>query len=193
MKRFLEMLLAGLLLLLAAPLLLVLCVAIRLGSEGPALFRQERVGKDRRPFECLKLRTMKRGTRQAGTHEIGADAITPLGRFLRKAKLDELPQLLNVLRGEMSFVGPRPCLPSQEELVREREARGVFAVLPGITGLGQVRGLDMSDPVALSECDAEYVRRRSLALDGTILWRTLTGRGFGDRIRTDDNDKERTN
>ncbi len=193
MKRFLEMLLAGLLLLLVAPLLLVLCVAIRLGSEGPALFRQERVGKDRRPFECLKLRTMKRGTRQAGTHEIGADAITPLGRFLRKAKLDELPQLLNVLRGEMSFVGPRPCLPSQEELVREREARGVFAVLPGITGLGQVRGLDMSDPVALSECDAEYVRRRSLALDGTILWRTLTGRGFGDRIRTDDNDKERTN
>lgn len=193
MKRFLEMLLAGLLLLLAAPLLLVLCVAIRLGSEGPALFRQERVGKDRRPFECLKLRTMKRGTRQAGTHEIGADAITPLGRFLRKAKLDELPQLLNVLRGEMSFVGPRPCLPSQEELVREREARGVFAVLPGITGLGQVRGLDMSDPVALSECDAEYVRRRSLALDGTILWRTLTGRGFGDRVRTDDNDKERTN
>ncbi len=193
MKRFLEMLLAGLLLLLAAPLLLVLCVAIRLGSEGPALFRQERVGKDRRPFECLKLRTMKRGTRQAGTHEIGADAITPLGRFLRKAKLDELPQLLNVLRGEMSFVGPRPCLPSQEELVREREARGVFAVLPGITGLGQVRGIDMSDPVALSECDAEYVRRRSLALDGTILWRTLTGRGFGDRVRTDDNDKERTN
>lgn len=187
------MLLAGLLLLLAAPLLLVLCVAIRLGSEGPALFRQERVGKDRRPFECLKLRTMKRGTRQAGTHEIGADAITPLGRFLRKAKLDELPQLLNVLRGEMSFVGPRPCLPSQEELVREREARGVFAVLPGITGLGQVRGIDMSDPVALSECDAEYVRRRSLALDGTILWRTLTGRGFGDRVRTDDNDKERTN
>jgi O-antigen biosynthesis protein WbqP len=180
--RLLERLLAGLMLALAAPLLLVLAAAVRLGSEGPALFRQERVGKERRPFLCLKLRTMRQGTRQAGTHEIGADAVTALGRFLRKAKLDELPQLLNVLRGEMAFVGPRPCLPSQEELVREREARGVFALLPGITGLGQVRGIDMSDPVRLAECDAEYLRRRSFALDAAILWRTAFGGGFGDRV-----------
>ncbi len=180
--RLIERLFAGLMLVLAGPLLLVLAAAVRLGSEGPALFRQERVGKGRRPFLCLKLRTMRQGTRQAGTHEIGADAVTPLGRFLRKAKLDELPQLLNVLRGEMAFVGPRPCLPSQEELVREREARGVFALLPGITGLGQVRGIDMSDPVRLAECDAEYLRRRSLALDVAILWRTAFGGGFGDRV-----------
>ena len=172
-------------LLFVAPLLAVLSLVIRMNSEGPAFFRQERVGKDRKAFLCLKLRTMKTGTRQAGTHEIGADAITPVGGFLRKVKLDELPQLINVLRGEMSFVGPRPCLPTQEELVREREARRVFTVLPGITGLGQIRGIDMSDPVALAECDAEYLRRRSLALDATIVWRTLVGSGFGDRVRTD--------
>lgn len=181
--RLFERILAGLMLLAAALPLLVLGLAIRLGSEGPALFRQERVGRGRRPFLCLKLRTMRQGTRQAGTHEIGADAVTPLGRFLRKAKLDELPQLINVLRGEMAFVGPRPCLPSQEELVREREARGVYALLPGITGLGQVRGIDMSDPVRLAECDAEYLRRRSPVLDMAILWRTLFGGGFGDRVR----------
>ena len=185
MKRCLEFLLAGMLFLFLAPLLLVLCLAVRWNSHGPALFRQERVGKDRSPFICLKLRTMKSGTRQAGTHEIGADAVTGLGKILRKLKLDELPQLINVLRGEMSFVGPRPCLPTQTELVREREIRGVFTLLPGITGLGQVRGIDMSDPVRLAECDAEYVRNRSWTLDAAIVWRTLVGGGFGDRVRSE--------
>jgi O-antigen biosynthesis protein WbqP len=185
LKRCLEILLAGVLFLFLAPILAVLCLAVRWNSPGPALFRQERVGRDRRPFTCLKLRTMKTGTRQAGTHEIGADAVTGLGKILRKLKLDELPQLINVLRGEMSFVGPRPCLPSQTELVHEREIRGVLTILPGITGLGQVRGIDMSDPVRLAECDAEYLRRRSWTLDAAIVWRTLAGGGFGDRVRSE--------
>ncbi len=173
---------AGLLFIIMAPVLAALCLLVRLTSEGPALFRQERVGKGRRPFFCLKLRTMRIGTQQAGTHEIGADAVTKIGAILRKSKLDELPQLINVLRGEMSFVGPRPCLPSQEELIREREARGVYELLPGITGWSQIRGIDMSNPLRLAESDAEYVRNRSLKLDLMILWRTATGRGFGDHV-----------
>lgn len=173
---------AGLSFIIMAPVLAALCLLVRLTSEGPALFRQERVGKGRRPFFCLKLRTMKVGTQQAGTHEIGADAVTTIGAILRKSKLDELPQLINVLRGEMSFVGPRPCLVSQEELIREREARGVYELLPGITGWSQVRGIDMSNPLRLAESDAEYVRNRSLKLDLMILWRTATGRGFGDHV-----------
>lgn len=185
MKRVLEVSFAALLLAAVSPLLGVLCLAIRATSPGPAIFRQERVGRGRRPFVCLKLRTMRVGTRQAGTHEIGADSIAPLGHFLRKTKLDELPQLLNIVRGEMAFVGPRPCLPRQTELIEERERREVYTVLPGITGLGQVRGLDMSDPVALAECDAEYVRNRSWALDAGIVWRTLVGGGYGDRVRSE--------
>jgi lipopolysaccharide/colanic/teichoic acid biosynthesis glycosyltransferase len=92
---------------------------------------------------------MAAGTKQAGTHEVSASSVTKIGRFLRATKLDEIPQLWNVVRGEMAFVGPRPCLPSQTELVQEREIRGVYGIIPGITGLGQVRGIDMSEPVRL--------------------------------------------
>lgn len=191
MKRIFESAVALVALVLVLPLLLVLGLAVRLGSEGPALFRQERVGRNREPFVCLKIRTMATGTRQAGTHEISAASVTPVGGFLRRTKLDELPQLLNILRGEMSFVGPRPCLPGQTELVAEREKRGVFEVLPGITGLGQVRGIDMSDPVRLAECDAEYVRERSFALDLKLLWQTLAGAGREDRVREEESDAEK--
>lgn len=183
MRRLLEFLLATTLLVLTAPVLLVLGLLIRITSEGPALFRQERVGLAQQPFICLKLRTMKTGTRQAGTHEIGASAITTIGHYLRKSKLDELPQLINVLRGQMSFVGPRPCLPIQTELISEREARGVYALRPGITGLAQVRGIDMSNPLRLAECDAEYVERRTLMLDAKIILQTMTGHGLGDHTR----------
>ncbi|MBP6784160.1 MAG: sugar transferase [Verrucomicrobiales bacterium] len=182
MKRCFDELASAFGLLLSAPLLVVLIPLIRLTSSGPAIFRQPRVGRDGKVFLCYKLRTMAVNTRQAGTHEISADSITGIGRILRKTKIDELPQLWNVLKGEMSLVGPRPCLPGQAELIRERGCRGVFMVRPGITGLGQVRGIDMSDPIRLADCDAEYVANRSFAFDLRLIWLTISGAGMGDRV-----------
>lgn len=184
MKRFLESTAAAFGLVLSVPIFVVLIPLIRLTSKGPAIFRQDRVGKEKRVFTCYKFRTMAANTRQAGTHEVGASAVTPVGKILRRTKLDEIPQFINIFKGEMSFVGPRPCLPVQEELIREREKRGVFQVLPGVTGLGQVRGIDMSDPVRLAECDAEYVKDRSLGADLRLLLQTVTGAGQGDRVNT---------
>ena len=183
MKRVLECAVSLVGLLCSLPLFLVLIPLIRLTSPGGAIFSQDRVGKGKKVFRCYKLRTMAENTKQAGTHEVSASAVTPVGRFLRKSKLDELPQLVNVLRGDMSFVGPRPCLPVQEELIAERDKRGVYEVLPGITGLGQVRGIDMSDPVKLAECDAEYVQNRSLVADFKLLWLTIMGAGREDRVK----------
>lgn len=184
MKRVLEVFLSVGGLILSAPLLVVLVPLIRLSSPGPAIFRQERVGKGRKPFVCYKLRTMAEGTKEAGTHEVSAASVTGIGRCLRKTKLDEIPQLWNVIRGEMSLVGPRPCLPGQHELIAEREKRGVFSVLPGITGLGQVRGIDMSVPERLAECDAEYVERQSVGLDFRLLCATVFGAGREDRVQS---------
>jgi O-antigen biosynthesis protein WbqP len=184
MRNFLERTVALLGLIATSPFLAVAVVLIRLDSLGAAIFRQERVGRDRKPFICYKLRTMATGTKQAGTHEVSASSVTRIGRFLRATKLDEIPQLWNVVRGEMVFVGPRPCLPSQTELVHEREIRGVYRILPGITGLGQVRGIDMSEPVRLAEVDAEYLQTRSLGLDLRLVWRTVCGGGSGDRVKS---------
>jgi O-antigen biosynthesis protein WbqP len=170
-------------LILTLPLLLVLIPLVRLTSPGPAIFAQRRIGWKGREFICYKFRTMAVNTREAATHEISAAAVTGIGRILRKTKLDELPQLYNVLVGEMSLVGPRPCLPVQAELIRERETRGVLEILPGITGLGQVRGIDMSDPVRLAECDAEYLAKRSFGYDIRLLWDTLLGAGREDRVK----------
>lgn len=173
LKRLTEASIAAIGLIALSPLVGAAALAIRLTSPGPAVFAQVRVGRDERPFRCLKLRTMWKDTRAVPTHEAAASAVTPVGRVLRRTKLDELPQLWNVVRGEMSFVGPRPCLPSQVELVSARRARGVYALRPGITGLAQARGVDMSDPARLAAIDAEYLQRRSLALDLRILLATL--------------------
>jgi O-antigen biosynthesis protein WbqP len=123
-------------------------------------------------------------TRDAPSHETAASAVTPAGRWLRRSKLDELPQLWNVLRGEMSFVGPRPCLPSQVELVAARRARGLYAIRPGITGVAQVAGLDMSDPQRLAAADAEYLETMSLRTDLRLMLMTAFGAGKGDRVRS---------
>ncbi len=160
-------------LVVTSPLVLAAALAVRGTSPGPAVLVQQRVGQHEMPFRCLKLRTMWKDTRAVPTHEAAVSAVTPVGRFLRRTKLDELPQLWNVLRGEMSFVGPRPCLPTQEALIAARRARGVYALRPGITGLAQVRGVDMSDPEALAVIDAEYLAKRSVALDLRILLATL--------------------
>jgi lipopolysaccharide/colanic/teichoic acid biosynthesis glycosyltransferase len=154
-------------------LLGLLWLAIRLSSPGPAIFAQRRVGRDGAAFICLKFRTMIVGTAEVGTHEAPANAVTWVGRFVRRAKLDELPQVVNVLRREVAVVGPRPCLPVQTALVAARRRRGVLALTPGITGLAQVNGVDMSDPERLARWDSHYRAMRSLLLDLRIALATV--------------------
>jgi O-antigen biosynthesis protein WbqP len=179
MKRAFDVLACALVLLFFWPILLVVILAIRLQSPGSAIFKQLRVGKDERPFTCYKLRTMYSGTANLPTHEVAASSVTVLGEQLRRFKIDEIPQLCNVLLGDMSLVGPRPCLPSQAELVEARRRLGVFQVRPGITGLAQVSGIDMSDPNRLAEIDAQYVRTQSLLGDFRLIMATLRGHGVG--------------
>ena len=163
-------------------LLLILAMIVWITSPGPAVFVQDRVGKAKAVFPNLKFRTMAVGTKQAGTHEVSAASVTGIGHFLRRYKLDELPQIFNIMRGELSLVGPRACLPSQEVLVNEREQRGIYAIRPGITGYAQIRGIDMSDPVLLAKTDKEYLDLRCLILDLQIVIATFLGRGSGDRV-----------
>jgi len=160
----------------------IIWLLVRLQSEGPGIFRQIRVGKGKRAFVCYKFRTMLTSTPSVGTHDAPASSVTTLGRILRRTKLDELPQVFNILAGQMSLVGPRPCLPNQLELIEARSARGVFDALPGITGLAQIRGIDMSDPNRLAKCDAQYIALQSFQLDLGIVLRTCLGGGSGDRI-----------
>jgi len=182
LKRVFDVLCSSSGLLLAFPLLVALYVIGFLDTGSP-VFRQERVGRHQRPFVLYKFRTMHAETPLMATHLIAAAAVTPFGRFLRRTKLDELPQLWNVLRGEMSLVGPRPCLFSQTELIRAREARGIFDVRPGITGLAQVKGIDMSDPVRLAALDAHMIRQLTVPAYLRYIFWTAIGRGSGDQVR----------
>src|SRR5690554_4860890 len=172
--------LAGLV--LGLPLLIVLTV-IGYFDTGSPIFTQERVGRNKKPFTLVKFRTMKKGTASVASHLASADAITRFGHFLRRTKLDELPQLWNVLKGEMSLVGPRPCLFNQEELIEERRTRGVLDVRPGITGLAQVNEIDMSTPVLLAETDARMLSSLSVGEYFKYIFMTVAGRGSGDRVR----------
>ena len=186
MKRAFDFTACALFLLISWPVLLVIAIAIRLQSPGGAIFAQVRVGKGGHPFTCYKFRTMRAGTANVPTHQVEASSVTALGEYLRRFKVDEIPQLYNVLAGEMSLVGPRPCLPSQAALVEARKRLGVLTVLPGITGLAQSRGIDMSDPKRLAEVDAEYIRSQSFAVDLKLIWSTLRGHGVGvDRVVRD--------
>ncbi len=166
----------------AAPILLLLLVLGWFDTKTP-LFRQERVGRHQKLFILVKFRTMRPDTASVATHLADASAVTKLGHFLRRSKLDELPQLWNVLKGEMSLVGPRPCLFNQTDLIEERAARGVFSARPGITGLAQINGIDMSTPKLLAETDAQMLKGLDLAAYFTYIIRTVTGAGRGDRIR----------
>ena len=177
LKRIFDFCFASAALLVAALPLLVLCGLIRWGSTGSPIFAQQRVGRGERPFRCLKLRTMYQGTGDKPSHMVSGQQITPLGRWLRKLKLDELPQLWNVITGDLSLVGPRPCLPTQTELIEARRVGRVFSVRPGITGLGQIRKIDMSDPERLAAIDREYVDSQSFWGDIRILLSTVRGVG----------------
>ncbi|TPL01803.1 MULTISPECIES: sugar transferase [unclassified Mesorhizobium] len=172
-KRALDLAVAVPMLVAAAPVLLVALLAIRATSPGPAIFSQTRVGRGGALFACRKLRTMYRATPSLPTHEAPAGSVTAVGKVLRATKIDELPQLWNVLKGEMSLVGPRPCLPTQTELIERRRELGVLTALPGITGLAQIKGIDMSDPRLCAETDAAYINAASTGLDLKILLGTL--------------------
>ncbi len=182
-KRTIDFLFSIFVLLFLWWLFIAVFAIIKLDSKGPVLFAQKRLGVQKREFICYKFRTMTVGTAQAGTHDIDRSSITRAGRFLRRTKIDELPQIVNLLRGEISLVGPRPSLPSQHELIEIRERLGVLDILPGITGLSQIRNLDMSIPDQLSRSDAEYISKRSILLDISIIFKTLTGAGQGDKVK----------
>ncbi len=184
MLRLLDIVLAGVGLIVAMPLMALLYL-VGVLDTGVPLFRQTRVGRFQKPFTLVKFRTMRPDTQSVATHLANPAAVTPLGAFLRRTKLDELPQLWNVLKGDMSLVGPRPCLSNQTELIEERATRGVFAARPGITGLAQVNGIDMSTPKLLAETDARMLQNLGLSAYFSYIIQTVTGAGRGDRIRQD--------
>lgn len=164
------------------PILVVLTL-IGLFDTGSPIFRQQRVGRHRKPFVLVKFRTMKPDTASVASHLASASSITPFGSFLRGSKLDELPQLWNVLTGDMSLVGPRPCLYNQVELIEEREKRKVFEARPGITGLAQVNEIDMSTPVLLAETDQKMLENLTMKNYFKYIVMTATGKGAGDRVK----------
>lgn len=183
MKRILDLVAAALLLLATAPLWCVVALSVKTTSPGPVLFRTQRVGRNNRLFAMYKFRTMRTDTPQVATHllENPATFLTPVGGFLRRSSLDELPQLLNVLRGDMSLVGPRPALFNQDDLIDLRTARGVHHLLPGITGWAQINGRDELPLPDKVELDAEYLAKQGLFFDLKVLihtaWQILHGRG----------------
>ncbi len=182
MTRLLDILIGLAGLVLGFPVLLLLYV-LGLFDTGSPLFMQERVGRWKRPFVLVKFRTMKIDTASVASHLASTNSITRFGHFLRRSKLDELPQLWNVLKGDMSLVGPRPCLFNQEELIRERDSRGVYDVRPGVTGLAQINGIDMSTPKLLAETDQKMLAEMSISHYFEYILKTATGKGAGDRVK----------
>lgn len=179
--RLLDIIFSLLGLLIGSPILLMLIV-IGWFDTGSPIFRQQRVGRFQKPFTLVKFRTMKKDTAHVASHLASPASITPFGRFLRRTKLDELPQLWNVLTGEMSLVGPRPCLFNQTQLIAARQQLGVFNARPGITGLAQVKDIDMSTPELLAETDAKMIENLTFMLYAKLILQTLTGKGAGDRV-----------
>lgn len=180
--RLLDILFALCGLVFGFPVLVILTI-IGLFDTGSPIFRQVRVGRYKKPFTLVKFRTMRKDTASVASHLASASAITPFGGFLRKTKLDELPQLWNVLWGDMSLVGPRPGLFNQEELTAARDKKGIFNARPGITGLAQVNEIDMSTPELLAETDAKMLQNLTLANYFKYIFMTVAGKGSGDRIK----------
>jgi O-antigen biosynthesis protein WbqP len=182
MIRLVDITLSTVGLMILLPLLLILVFAGYLDTGSP-LLRQVRVGRYQKPFILVKLRTMRLDATYVASHLADTAAITPWGGFLRRSKLDELPQLWNVLKGEMSLVGPRPCLLSQMELIKERDLLGVFSVPPGITGLAQINGIDMSNPKLLAKLDDRMLHELNMRTYFAYIIKTVLGAGRGDQIR----------
>jgi len=183
MIRLFDVLFAILGLILGSPVLTVIYL-IGLFDTGSPIFCQERVGRDQKPFTLVKFRTMRPDTASVASHLADASAITPLGVFLRRTKLDELPQLWNVVKGEMSLVGPRPCLFNQTELINQRVAHAVFSARPGITGLAQLNNIDMSTPRLLAETDARMLKELTVSAYLKYIFMTVGGKGLGDVVKS---------
>lgn len=182
MIRLLDFSMALLGLLFLFPFFLIVFV-IGVFDTGSPIFIQERVGRNQKPFKLIKFRTMSIETESVASHLASNASITKLGAFLRKTKIDELPQLINVLKGEMSLVGPRPNLFNQEELIKERDTLGVYSVLPGVTGLAQVQNIDMSTPKLLAKTDKQMIDTLTIADYFKYILMTATGSGSGDAVK----------
>jgi lipopolysaccharide/colanic/teichoic acid biosynthesis glycosyltransferase len=161
----------------------IILFIIGLFDTGSPLFLQTRVGKHKKPFTLIKFRTMSKDTQSVASHLASKSSITKYGAFLRRTKLDELPQLLNVLKGDMSLVGARPNLFNQTELIEERDKHGVYNYLPGITGLAQINEIDMSTPMQLAEKDAEMYETLNMQKYFYYIFATVAGKGQGDRVK----------
>ncbi|MFS1413826.1 lipid carrier--UDP-N-acetylgalactosaminyltransferase [Vibrio sp. 10N.286.49.C2] len=181
MLRFLDFSIAFLGLLFLWPILVIVTI-IGLFDTGAPVFIQERVGRNKKAFNLIKFRTMSVDTESVASHLASRSSITKLGAFLRKTKIDELPQLINVVKGEMSLVGPRPNLFNQKELIEARDALGIYDVLPGVTGLAQVSNIDMSTPELLARTDKEMIDTLTLSHYFRYILATATGKGMGDRV-----------
>jgi lipopolysaccharide/colanic/teichoic acid biosynthesis glycosyltransferase len=172
MIRTFDLILSSVGLFFGAPIFILLWVLGWIDTRSP-IFRQQRVGRYRKPFVLVKFRTMLPETLSVATHLTDESAITYYGGFLRRTKLDELPQLWNVLKGEMSIVGPRPCLFNQNELIAERSNRGIFNARPGITGLAQINNIDMSAPKLLAETDQKLLQSLTVTFYFKCIFMTL--------------------
>jgi len=182
MIRFFDIIFSLIGILFFTPILLILVVFGYFDSGSP-IFRQERMGKGKKPIRLMKFRSMHVNAPSVATHLASASLITSYGSFLRKSKLDELPQLWNVFVGDMSLVGPRPNLFNQDELINERDSLGVYSVRPGITGLAQINKIDMSTPQLLAKTDAKMILELNTLGYFKYIFLTVFGKGFGDRVR----------
>tara|TARA_Y100000589_G_scaffold140564_1_gene134279 strand:- start:3118 stop:3669 length:552 start_codon:yes stop_codon:yes gene_type:complete len=182
MLRITDILLSSLGLIIFSPLILIVYLIIYSENQSP-LFFQERLGRKEKIFLLVKFRTMPIGTGNYATHLVDPSNISLIGNVLRKTKIDELPQLWNVLKGDMSLVGPRPCLITQKELIKARLQFDIYNAKPGITGLAQIRGIDMSEPILLAKTERKMLRNFNLLSYFYYIFLTFFGLGFGDRVK----------
>ena len=175
MQRLLDILISLIFLIIFSPIFLIVAICIKLNSEGPVFFTQMRIGKNNDLFKLYKFRTMKVGTPNVATDKLGnaQSYLTSIGKVLRKTSLDELPQLINILKGDMTFVGPRPALYNQYNLKELRTKAGVHTLVPGITGWAQINGRDYNDDFQKTELDRYYLNNKSIIIDIKILFMTV--------------------
>ena len=182
MIRIIDIFLSSLGLIVFSPLIVLVYLIIYVENRSP-FFYQERLGRKMKIFLLVKFRTMSIGTGNYATHLVDPRSISMIGKLLRKTKIDELPQLWNVLKGEMSLVGPRPCLTSQTELIKARLKFNIYRTKPGITGLAQINGIDMSDPFLLAETERRMLRNFNILSYFYYIILTVFGFGLGDRVK----------
>tara|TARA_B100000242_G_C43050484_1_gene490767 strand:- start:1862 stop:2443 length:582 start_codon:yes stop_codon:yes gene_type:complete len=180
--RFYDLTISILIAVIFSPIILIIFFICSFDSGSP-LFIQKRIGKNKKPFNLIKFRTMKVNTPSVATHLVNTQLITRFGRIIRFLKLDEFPQIINVIRGEMSLVGPRPCLSNQLDLIKYRDDLNIFSVRPGLTGLAQIKGVDMSNPKKLAKIDREMITSFNQINYFKYLLFTFFGKGIGDNLK----------